>query len=362
MIDGFFEGSLTENQVSYETGKDVTEGGRCTYIFCTVAAPTVDLWDVARVTIDILPDLALLDVFDSYMDEKHIEGWCTLVHVCRKWRNLVFGSPRRLNLRLFIEARTPAKEKLEVWPSLPVFVSNSSSRMCGVDNIIAALEHKDRICQLNLFDVSGSQLEDVLAKMQEPFPALTDLVLQLRNGLEPVPVVPDSFLGGSAPLLQSLQFSFIPFPGLPKLLLSATRLINLGLLCIPHSGYFSPEELVACLSVLTKLENLKIDFVYPQIYPQTSRHPSPQTRTLLPVLTVLYFGGVEEYLEHLVAQIDAPLLDQVAIGFFNLDQEFDSDIPQLTKFFGRTPRLNAHDEVHGVLHELRRSRFVFCSS
>ena len=53
--------------------------------------------DVARVTIDMLPDVALLEIFDFYEDEIRIEAWHTLVQVCRKWRNLVFGSPRRLN-------------------------------------------------------------------------------------------------------------------------------------------------------------------------------------------------------------------------------------------------------------------------
>ena len=38
-----------------------------------------------------------------------------------------------------------------------------------------------------------------------------------------------------------------------------------------------------------------------------SRHPPPLTCSLLPVLTALKFDGVSEYLEDLVAQIDAPL-------------------------------------------------------
>ena len=225
-----------------------------------------------------------------------------------------------------------------------------------MDNIIAALEHNDRICQLDLFDLPDSKLETVLVAMQKPFPALTHLVLQLQSGRKPVPVVPASFLGGSAPHLQSLRFNFIPFPGLPKLLLSATHLVELALQNIPHSGYISPEEIVACLSVLTKLENFTIDFESSQSGPETRRHLSPETRTLLPALTLLYFGGVKEYLEDLVAQIDAPLLDQITITFFR--QGFDSDIPQLTKFFGRTPKLKAHDEARGVPFRLRRSRHI----
>jgi len=69
-----------------------------------------DRWDVGRVTIDVLPDVVLLEIFDCYVDKSReeeeedspgIQAWHTLVHVCRKWRSVVFGSPRRLDLRLF---------------------------------------------------------------------------------------------------------------------------------------------------------------------------------------------------------------------------------------------------------------------
>jgi len=61
-----------------------------------------------------------------------------------------------------------------------------------------------------------------------PFPELTKL--QLFSGGETPPVAPDSFLGGSAPHLRIFELDSIPFPGLPKLLLSATHLDNLDLL------------------------------------------------------------------------------------------------------------------------------------
>ena len=39
-----------------------------------------------------------------------IEAWQSLVHVCRRWRCLVFESPRRLNLRLVCAQGTPARQ------------------------------------------------------------------------------------------------------------------------------------------------------------------------------------------------------------------------------------------------------------
>ncbi len=60
---------------------------------------------------------------------------------------------------------------------------------------------------------AGWQLEKVLAAMRVPFPELTHL--QLISDGETVPVIPDSFLGGSAPRLQAFQLIRVPFPGLP---------------------------------------------------------------------------------------------------------------------------------------------------
>jgi hypothetical protein len=183
--------------------------------------------------------------------------------------------------------------------------------------------------------------------MQQPFPALKHLDLGLHPGDEPVLVVPASFLGGSAPYLEVLNLDRILFPGLPNLLLSAARLIYLRLWRIPHSGYISPKAMVGCLSVLTRLQYLDITFESPQSRPdQKSRHPPPRTRAFLPVLAELWFKGVSEYLEDLVAQIDTPLLDKLKITFFN---QLIFETPQLTQFIGRTPKLKAHNvDTHAV--------------
>ena len=315
--------------------------------FVQQPAPPVDWCDVARVTIDMLPDVALLEIFDFYVDEEHIQEWHILVHVCRKWRDVVFGSPRRLNLRLYCRARTPVRKTLYIWPVLPIVISANSYGMWDTDNIIAALEHGDRICHLDLFDFTSSQFEKVLAATQQPFPALTHLKLRLRD--ETAPIVPDSFLGGSAPQLRRLTLDRIPFPELPKLLLSATHLVNLDLHRIPYSGYFSPEGMVTCFSVLTNLKCLNIEFEFSRSWPdQKSRRPPPPTRALLPALTELQFIGVSEYLEDLVARIDAPLLDKSDIIFFH---QLIFDTPQLAQFISRTPKFKASDEVHVIFHD-----------
>jgi hypothetical protein len=309
--------------------------------------PIVDWLIVAQVTIDMLPDVALLRIFDFYVYEEQIEVWHTLVHVCRKWRNLIFGSPRRLDLRLHCMARTPVKEMLDVWPLLPIAVWSNGHKKWGVDNIVAALQHNDRICELGLFDIPNSQVEKVLVAMQQPFPALTRLHLRSRH--ETAPVNPNSFLGGSASRLQKLWLTCIPFPGLPKLLASATQIVDLDLRRIPLSGYISPEAMVTCLSALTGLNRLLIGFNSPRCRPDRKiRRLPPSTRTVLPALTEWRFFGVSEYLEDFVARIDAPLLTTLAITFF---YQLIFDTPQLTWFISRTPKFEAHGEARVVFSD-----------
>ena len=198
-----------------------------------------------------------------------------------------------------------------------------------MDNIIAELKHKDRICQITLHFHSTSQIEDLWTAMQVPFPELVLLYLSC-GGLSYVPVLPDLFSGGSTPRLRYLALNSIPFPGLPKLLLSATHLVNLSLCNIPHSGYISPESMATCLSMLTSLESLNFQFESPQSSPhQENRRSPPPTRSILPALMMFSFKGANEYLEELLARIDTPQLCRLSAIFFN---DIDFDTPELIRW------------------------------
>ena len=319
--------------------------------FAWQPVPTIDRWDtLARVTVSMLPDVTLIVIFDYYVFDSgaRIDEWCTLVHVCRKWRDVVFGSPRRLNLRLLCQPNTPVRETLDVWPSLPIVVVAVAHEFVNEDNIIAALEHNERIHGFTLA-VPDLPLGVVLAMTGQPFPALTCLDIESE-----APVIPDSFLGGSAPHLQEIYLDRVPFPGLPKLLLSATGLVTLALRRIPHSGYISPEAMVTCLSSLTSLERLVVEFQSPRSRP--GRRPPPPTRTLLPALTRFDFKGVSEYLEEFLARIDIPLLTNLSISFFH---QLIFDTPQLVRFIDRAPKFETNDGESRVVFSSTGFRVTF---
>jgi hypothetical protein len=229
------------------------------------------------------------------------------------------------------------RDTLDIWPALPLVVDGSVNSEES-DNIVAVLEHRDRVCHINL-DFSSPHFEDVWRALQKPFPELTTLDLSSSSA---VTVVPDSILGGSAPHLRELWLTGIPFPGLPKLLLTATHLIQLQL-NIPHSGYFSLDAIVTVLPALTCLNLFWLEFQSPQSRPDwASRRPPPMKRSVLPNLSSLRFTGPSECLEDLVARIDTPQLMALYITLFN---QIVFDTPHTTQFISHTPALKALEEA-----------------
>jgi hypothetical protein len=118
---------MEENPACRLTGEHLSEPPRRTS-FPQHIPTTADRCNVVQVTIDMVPDLALLEFFDFYLAEAldrdpfraNREAWIKLAHVCRKWRDIVFGSPSRLNVRLHFQASRSVRVMLDTWPPLPI--------------------------------------------------------------------------------------------------------------------------------------------------------------------------------------------------------------------------------------------------
>ena len=313
---------------------------------------TPDRLPCPRVTIGELPDDCLLEIFGFYLDHQRDhqfeDTWPgpghLLVHVCRRWRYLVYASPRRLRLRLLCTDRRPVKEALNIWPKLPIAIHALDFRpmmQALVTNVVAALEHHDRVCEIDLGAYETSLLE-ILSVMDKPFPSLVNLKVMsiVRNES----MIPESFLGGSAPLLQSLEFYNIPLtcPEIKKLLLLAPNLVFICLILIPRSGpgFTSPEVMVNSLSMLTRLKSLRLSFSLQTPRPQLQQalangNPPPFVRVVLPALIDFDFRCDKEYLDDFVSRIDTPLLVAVTINF--LDRSIPIT-PPLRDFISRTEK------------------------
>ena len=246
-------------------------------------------------------------------------------------------SPWRLNLALFCTYGTPVRKHLGCLPPLPIIVDyltfwdNKSPAPNYEDDIIAALEHPDRVRSIKLA-VTSSLLEVAAPVLQEPFSALTTLWLSSKD--PDAPVVPDISSSGPAPHLWQIMLEGISFPRLPTLLSSASNLVDLQLKDIPQSGYISPEVMATSLAPLNRLYSLCICFKAPisRLYIRSS---PASTRHVLNLVT-FNFRGSSEYLEHLLAQIDTPRLHGIIITYFN---QLDFQVPQLSEFVRRTEHL-----------------------
>jgi len=298
----------------------------------------------------MLPDYALLEIFHFYKDNEDFSNrfgftqvwkWEPLMQVCRQWRRVVIGSPRRLDLRLVCTRTTPTSKLLDIWPPFPIIVS----LLCripemdenGVENLIAALKCRDRISEIHLFHVTGPVIEKLVTVLHGSLPVLTHFALGSTD--ESVPVLPETFLGGFAPRLRSFVLEGIPFPSFPKFILSFTHIVFLHLSEIPSSGYISPEVMATCLVALPNLGFLSIEFRSPSSRPLQLSPPN-LTRAALPALSNLDFSGVSEYFEDFVARIDTPRLTRLYIVFF-MDLIFN--IPRLCNFIDRTGGIELFD-------------------
>jgi hypothetical protein len=299
-------------------------------------------------TINILTDDVLLETFIFCLrrtDEALYScmlAWHRLVHVCQRWRQIIFSSPRRLNLQLLCTHGTFVRKNLGCWPAFPIVIDYHVYRNTGrdkgflpdeEDNVIAALEHPDRVRCVKL-TLPSSLLDKLATVMQEPFPALR--LLRLSSEDQNVSTLPNTFLGRSASCLREIYLEGIPFPTLPTLLSSANDLVNLQLHNIPQNGYISPEAMVVGLTALTRLKTLSIRFQSSVFRLNNSSRTPPLARIILPSLTLFGFRGNSEYLENLVAQIDAPRLVFSRITYFN---QLIFQVPQLSRFIARADNL-----------------------
>jgi hypothetical protein len=279
---------------------------------------------------EMLSDDVLFNIFHHFLHASP-QFWHTLTHVCQKWREIIFGSPLGLRLRLHCTYGTPVMKTLGHWPPFPLVVNYGAIRRPPApedeDNIIAALEHADRVRSIKL-TVSSSLLKK-LSTISKPFSELEDLVLISKDNSQFT--LPSAFWWGHR--LLTLHSTRVAFALLPQLLLPSQDLVDIQLDEIPRAGYFPPEAFANALCGMTQLQILSVHFLScPPRGNHISLPPSPGDRVVLQALTRFKYRGTSKYLDSLVARIDAPRLRDIDITFFN---QPTLDASQLGLFINR---------------------------
>ena len=264
--------------------------------------------------------------------------WQHLVRVCERWRQIIYASPKYLDLYFYCSNRYRFKKTLRRWPAFPLILDYciACDDMDGEqDDLIAALGHRERVQHIDITMTSEDSMDGVGSALAKHFPLLTYLCLFADPRDErDRPCFLLSLLGGSAPCLQHLRIQGIIFPDLPSFLPSAPNLLSLDINNIPPYSYVSPQEMVRGLTTLTKLRALGITYSADELrgYGKTEGRPDP-IHAVLPALTELEFEGDSEYLEDFVSRIDAPRLDELSVRIEHYEQGVRT---RLSQFIDRT--------------------------
>ncbi|KAH9057174.1 CHAT domain-containing protein [Lactarius vividus] len=294
------------------------------------------------VTIETLPEETLLEIFNIYrlnaLERSRLRGrpweWHRLAHVSQRWRSVIFASSQLLGLRIFCTYGKPVIEILNSWPTFPIvmqyggFPGSSPLTAGDQDGIVAVLSHPTRIREIQL-TVTTLLLENMATLTRQPFSMLERLHLSTDG---PGLVLPSEF-GGGFSNLRILRLVGVALPALPQLLSSVRDLLSLQLEELPGIGY-TLEALLICLPKMTRLETLRIHFLFSSPISRPILTSTPERRSVLPCLSYIEFHGTSEYLESLLSTFDAPFLKYIHISFFN--QLIFPQLPQLSQFFLRT--------------------------
>jgi hypothetical protein len=266
--------------------------------------------------------------------------WPTLVHICRRWRHIVFASHQALRLRLFCKRGSPVLKALDLWPTLPIAVEYVGFSRYGArdkENILAALKQSDRVSSIHL-TVTKSLLKKI-ASIGGQFSKLEELVL-----LSPVGrrlTLPSIFRSG--PRLRQLHLTGFSFSVPLRPLSSSRNLVDIQLHDIPDDIFLSPDALAAALSGMAHLQTLSLRF------PFTANHTTipPLSKKCIvkrvdtPHLSCLKYRGTSEYLDRLLAGLDAPRLADIEIKIeLTYVSKTKHNVSNLSGFIRRTEKWN----------------------
>lgn len=297
-------------------------------------------YQVLYTSVNTLNDDVLLSIFNHYRPDdentwNHQLGWFKLAHVCQRWRHLIYESAFHLDAHILCTKGAPVVDTLSLLPPLPLVIDYQSTTMCARDElgISHALRLRDRVRRVDLH-IPPSSLRRSLVLMDELFPRLERLSLSSTADEDMNLIVPKTFL---APNLRHLKLVGVNLSSELPLLFSTLSLVTLTLTNIRGSGYFLPKHLITRLRSFRQLEELSIGFSVPLPHPGAERElldvlESP-VHVTLPKLKRFTFSGVSAYLESLVAQIKAPLLEQLNITLFN---QTAFALPHLSHFTNTT--------------------------
>ena len=239
-------------------------------------------------------------------------------------------------------------------PPFPLFINHNPDSHDPTakdeEGIMLALQHRDRVRRIRL-QVPIQSLHNLITAMEGGFPVLEYLHITPPTEHNTQLILPSTF---EAPHLRHLWLDHFAAPMGSLLFTTAVGLVSLVLRWIHPStypGYPHPDHLLQSLSHLPRLETLQIGFSSPGPDSDTEgslSHEPITTHVMLPNLRQFRFWGTNTFLEALLSQMSAPLLETLSVHFFD---KLNFAVPHLRTFMTATEDLR-----------FRSVRFLFSRS
>ncbi|KAI0261342.1 hypothetical protein BC834DRAFT_474617 [Gloeopeniophorella convolvens] len=278
------------------------------------------------VSIDVLPNEVLLEIFDSWRqlvlhdsckplisDVLIQEDWWGLTTVCRKWRQILLGSPSRLRLCLLYQGYAP-HEILHFPYPLPLLITATEGRFPDdLDDAVPFFEQMNRALKITL-EGDYYILVKLCPELARSAPLLEYLAIKISTPGYDKGHLPSAFLGGNAPRLRRLELDGITIINSPSFRAATAQLVSLS---VSLFRLFTVEHLLSVLSHLPMLRELEVgeaEFAQEETDWNSDFLPAPPAiRATLPRLSKLHLRTMYRWIALIVVGIEASSVTDLSI-------------------------------------------------
>ena len=244
--------------------------------------------------------------------------WYGLTWVCRRWRHIVLASPSYLGISLVCRQGTPVADVLAHSPPLPLVIDYLLRvRVVTAEDeegILLAFKHRHRLRHIQC-EAWSPLWEGLVAAANDDagLPMLEYLCISSQFAPISIRSLPSTLY---APRLRHLTLHYFFFPiGCSSLAGLVT--LALHLIYPPLDSDFGPNELLQQLSLMPRLETLRIHLTESfSVVEGQSLHIPLSTPVTLPSLLSFAFKSPLPYTKLVLPRIAMPLLKDVEITPF----------------------------------------------
>ncbi|KAI0271269.1 hypothetical protein BC834DRAFT_433897 [Gloeopeniophorella convolvens] len=293
-----------------------------------------------------LPEDVLVEIFGAYRLQDTTGwlcqmNWLTLVHVCRRWRQAIFRSSRRLNLQAHCTSGTRVESIATHFSHLPLVLHYPGRKPQ------ARWNPQDEDCVRFALNSGRAhtvdlQIDDLVAPhalegLSRHAPILENLRIDFPDGTKLK--IPSDLFGDKLAPLHSLSLCGVALPAQLPFLHRIPTLTSLSLERISLPTRTILHNLIDSMGDMPSLNSLSIGFLHASsrdaydTVDERRQQDRPRMQVPLPSLRELKFHGVRQYLEELSSRVLAPLLTTLDVTLYN---QLTLTVPHFAKFLHRT--------------------------